>query len=223
MMYKFVRYGPLLLLFVFMANSRAEDKFGLALKIGPNFANMRVKEKSTGRIINTNVSRNPSFLLEAELVLSSHLSYVTGVQYLVHGYSAPAIDSIYVYEYFRRAKYLSLPQKLRIFIHHQAVQSYVSIGVNAETLLSARFRAEFADPTIPDYDVSIKSLYNDLTFTPEIDAGLRVPVRGFYLTFEATYARGAENVNNPDVESLATHARRIHDIRLLFGISRYIL
>ena len=86
------------LLIVLISSAFAEDKFGLALKIGPNFANMRVKEKSTGRIVNTNVSRYPSFFLEAELTLSSHLSYVTGFQYLVHGYSAPAIDSIYVYE-----------------------------------------------------------------------------------------------------------------------------
>ncbi len=205
-----------------ISNSAGGDKFGLALKGGRNFANMLVKEKSTGRTVNSNTAKEPSFLLEAELVFGKHVSYVTGLQYLVHGYSARDIDSVFTYRYFRRAQYLGLPQKLRIFFHHQRLQSFVSFGVNAEALLAARFRAEFDDRSIPDYDVGIKGLFNELTFTPEFDAGLRLPLLGGYLTFEATYARGAENINNANLESRATHSRRIRDLRIMLGISRYV-
>jgi hypothetical protein len=219
-MNKIVLCGGFILLFI--ANAAAGDKFGLALKGGRNFANMLVKEKSTGRIVDSNVEKEPSFLLEAELVLGKHVSYVSGFHYIVHGYSARDIDSVFTYRYFRRARYLGLPQKLRIFFHHHRLQSFVSVGVNAEILLTARFRAEFDDRTIRDYDTDIKPLFNELTFTPEFDAGLRFPLLGGYLTFEATYARGAENVNNPDLESRATHSRRIRDLRIMLGISRYV-
>jgi len=210
------------LLLCLFSHAAAGDKFGLALKGGRNFANMLVKEKSTGRIVNTNVAKEPSVMLEAELVLGEHVSYVTGFHYIVHGYSARDIDSVFTYRYFRRAQYLGLPQKLRIFFHHQRIQSFVSFGVNVETLLAARFRAEFDDRSIPDYDTDIKALFNELTFTPEFDAGLRFPLFGGYLTFEATYARGTENVNNADLESRATHSRRIRDLRIMLGISRYV-
>jgi hypothetical protein len=219
-MNKIVLCGGLLLLFI--TSATGGDKFGLALKGGRNFANMLVKEKSTGRTVNSNVAKEPSFLLEAELVLGKHVSYVSGFHYIVHGYSARDIDSVFTYRYFRRAQYLGLPQKLRIFFHHHRLQSFVSFGVNAETLLAARFRAEFDDRTIPDYDTNIKGLFNELTFTPEFDAGLRLPLLGGYLTFEAAYALGVENVNNPDLENLATHSRRIRDLRIMLGISCYV-
>jgi len=219
-MNKIVLCGGWLLLFI--TGASGGDKFGLALKGGRNFANMRVTEKSTGLAVNSDVAKEPSFLLEAELVLGKHVSYVSGFHYLVHGYSARDIDSVFTYRYFRRAQYLGLPQKLRIFFHHQRLQSFVSFGVNAETLLAARFRAEFDDRSIPDYDTNIKGLFNELTFTPEFDAGLRLPLLGGYLTFEATYAYGTENVNNPDLENFATHSRRIRDLRIMLGISRYV-
>lgn len=210
------------LTFLCLTNAFSGDKFGLAIKGGRNFANMLVKDKRTGEKTNTRMAKEPSLLLEAELVFGPHVSYVTGFHYIVHGYSARAIDSIYTYRYFRRAQYLGLPQKLRVFIHHQRVQSFFSVGINLETVLAARFRAEFDDRTIPTYDVDIKGLFNELTFTPEFDAGLRYPLLGGYLTFELTYALGTENVNNPDVEDLATHSRRIRDLRVMFGISRYV-
>jgi len=207
---------------LFITNAAGGDKFGLALKGGRNFANMLVKEKSTGRSVNTNVAKEPSFLLEAELVLGEHFSYVTGFHYIVHGYSARDIDSVYTYRYFRRAQYLGFPQKLRVFFHHQRLQSFLSVGVNVETLLAARFRAEFDDRSIPAYDTDIKALFNELTFTPEFDAGLRYPLLGGFLTFDATYALGTEDVNNVDLENFETHSRRIRDLRIMFGISRYV-
>jgi len=219
-MHKFLLGGGLLLLITTYAFSG--DKFGLAIKGGRNFANMRVIEKSTGLIVNSSMVKEPSFLLEAELVFGEHVSYVTGFHYIVHGYSARDIDSVFTYRYFRRAQYLGLPQKLRVFFHHQRLQSFVSFGVNLETLLAARFRAEFDDRTIPDYDVDLKGLYNELTFTPEFDAGLRYPLLGGFLTFDLTYALGTENVNNADLENFATHSRRIRDWRVMFGISRYV-
>jgi len=156
-MNKIVLCGGLLLLFI--TGASGGDKFGLALKTGRNFANMLVKEKITGLAVNSNVAKESSFLLEAELVLGKHVSYVTGFHYVGHGYSARDIDSVFTYRYFRRAQYLGLPQKLRIFFHHQRLQSFVSFGVNAETLLAARFRAEFDDRSIPDYDTDIKALF----------------------------------------------------------------
>lgn len=207
---------------IFISSALAGDKFGLALKGGRTFANMVVKEKQTGRTVNTSMVKEPSFLLEAELVLGEHVSYVTGFHYIVHGYSARDIDSVFTYRYFRRAQYLGLPQKLRVFFHHQRLQSFLSFGVNVETLLAARFRAEFDDRSIPDAETDIKVLYNELTFTPELDAGLRYPLLGGFLTFDATYALGTENVNNADIESFATHSRRIRDLRIMFGISRYV-
>ena len=210
------------LVLLFMANAAAGDKFGLALKAGPNFSNMRVEEKSSGKIVNSDIAVEPAFMLEFELVISKHLSYIAGFQFLRHGYSARDIDSVFTFRYFRRATYLGMPNKLRAFFHHGRLQSFVSFGINAENLLSARYRREYDDATIPGYELNIKALFNELTFTPELDAGLRCPLLGFYVTVEGTYAFGTENVNNPDVENLATHARRIRDFRFTIGISRYI-
>ncbi len=212
--------GGLVLLFI--SNAVAGDKFGLALKAGPNFSNMRVEEKSTGNIVDTDIAVEPAFMLEFELVISKHVSYVAGFQFLRHGYSARDIDSVFTFRYFRRATYLGMPNKLRVFFHHGRLQSFVSFGANAENLLSARYRREYDNATISGYELNIKALFNNLTFTPELDAGLRFPLSGFFVTIEGTYAFGTENVNNPEVEHLATHARRIRDFRFSIGISRYL-
>ncbi|MDZ7362598.1 MAG: hypothetical protein ONB46_18020 [candidate division KSB1 bacterium] len=210
------------LVLFFISNAAAGDKFGLALKAGPNFSNMRVEEKSTGRIVSSDIAAEPAFMLEFELVISKHVSYIAGFQFLRHGYSARDIDSVFTFRYFRRTTYLGMPNKLRVFFHHGRLQSFASLGVNAENLLSARYRREYDDPMIPGYELNIKALFNELTFTPELDAGLRLPLWGFYLTVEGTYAFGTENVNNPDIENLATHTRRIRDFRFAIGISRYL-
>lgn len=210
------------LLLSLITNAESGDKFGLAIKGGRNFAKMLVKDKKTGEIVNARMVKEPSFLLEAELVFGEHISYVTGLHYLVHGYSARDIDSVYTYRYFRRAKYIGLPQKLRVFFHHDRLQSFLSAGVNVEALLSARFRAEFDDRSLPDVETDIKVLFNDLTFTPEFDAGLRYPALGGFLTFDLTYALGTENVNNAELENFTTHSRRIRDLRVMFGLSRYL-
>lgn len=211
------------LLLLCISNVTAGDKLGVAIKTGPNFANMRVKEKSTGKIVSTRTETEPSYMLEIEMTLSKHVSYIGGFQFLAHGYSARDIDSVFTFRYFRRATYLGFANKVRVFFHHGNLQSFVSFGVNAESLLSAKFRREYDDPAIPDYTTDIKVLFNELTFTPEIDAGLRYPLRGFFLTLEGTYALGTENVNNPDLEDSATHARRIRDFRFLIGVSLYLL
>lgn len=214
--------GSACLILLFIAQAAAEDKFGLSLKVGPNFSNMLVREKSTNLIVNTDMRIRPSYFLEAEVVITKHVSYVVGFQYLVHAYSGNAADSIYTYEYTRRADFLSIPNKIRVFFHHRKLQSFLSFGVNAETVLSARFDQNYDDPTIPDNEVDIKVLYSDITFTPELDAGLRLPLAGFFLTLEGTYAHGTETVNNPDLESFATHSRKIRDFRFMIGISRYL-
>ncbi len=214
--------GCACLILLFIAQAAAEDKFGLALKVGPNFANMLVREKSTQFIVNTDMRIRPSYMLELEVVITKHLSYVAGFQYLVHAYSGNAVDSIYTYEYTRRANFLSIPNKIRVFFQHRKLQSFVSFGVNAETVLSARFDQNYDDPTIPKYTTDIKVLYSDITFTPELDAGLRLPLAGFFLSLEGTYAHGTENINNPDLESFATHSRKIRDFRFMIGFSRYL-
>jgi len=213
--------GSACLILLFVTQAAAADKFGLALKAGPNFSNMLVREKSTNLIVNTDLRIKPSYFLEAEVVITKHVSYIVGFQYLVHAYSGNAVDSIYAYEYTRRATFLSIPNKIRVFFHHRKLQSFLSLGINAETALSARFHQNYDDPTIPNYETDIKVLYSDITFTPELDAGLRLPLAGFFLTLEGTYAHGTETVNNPDLESFATHSRKIRDFRFMFGISRY--
>jgi hypothetical protein len=214
--------GCACLILLFITQATAEDKFGLALKVGPNFANMLVREKSTQFIVNTDMRIKPSYMLELEVVITKHLSYVAGFQYLVHAYAGHAADSIYTYEYTRRANFLSIPNKIRVFFQHRKLQSFLSFGVNAETVLTARFLSKYDDPTIPDYETNIKVLYSDITFTPELDAGLRLPLAGFFLTLEGTYAHGLESVNNPDLESFATHSRKIRDFRFMIGVSRYL-
>jgi hypothetical protein len=215
-------FGCACLILLLITPAAAGDKFGLALKVGPNFSNMLVREKSTNLIVNTDMRIRPSYFLEAEVVITKHLSYIVGFQYLVHAYSGNAADSIYTYEYTRRANFLSIPNKIRVFFQHRKLQSFLSFGVNAETVLSARFQQNYDDPTIPYYETDIKVLYSDITFTPELDAGLRLPLAGFFLTLEGTYAHGTETVNNPDLESFATHSRKIRDFRFMFGISRYL-
>jgi hypothetical protein len=214
--------GSACLILLFITQAAAGDKFGLALKVGPNFSNMLVREKSTNLIVNTDMRINPSYFLEAEVVITRHLSYVVGFQYLVHAYSEHAADSIYTYENTRRANFLSIPNKIRVFFQHRKLQSFLSFGVNAETLLSARFYRKYDDPTILNFEENIKVLYSDITFTPELDAGLRLPLAGFFLTLEGTYAHGTETVNNPDLESFAQYSRKIRDFRFMFGISRYL-
>lgn len=211
-----------LLLLLCITKAAAGDKFGVAIKGGRNFAKMLVKDKKTGETVNARMVKEPSFLLEAELAFGEHVSYVTGIHYIVHGYSARDIDSVFTFRYFRRAQYIGLPQKLRVFFHHQRLQSFISAGINVETLLAARFRAEFDDSSISDGEADIKVLFNELTFTPEFDAGLRYPLLGGFLTFDLTYALGTENVNNADLEGFATHSRRIRDLRVMFGVSRYV-
>jgi hypothetical protein len=214
--------GSACLLLLFIAQAVAEDKFGLSLKVGPNFSNMLVREKSTNLIVNTDMRIKPSYFLEAEVVITRHLSYVVGFQYLVHAYSGNAADSIYTYEYTRRANFLSIPNKIRVFFQHRKLQSFLSFGVNAETVLSARFYQNYDDPAILNYEENTKVFYSDITFTPELDAGLRLPLAGFFLTIEGTYAHGTETVTNPDFEYLAKHTRKIRDFRFMLGISRYL-
>ncbi|MCI0698749.1 hypothetical protein L0337_42960 [candidate division KSB1 bacterium] len=214
--------GCACLVLLLITQAAAEDKFGLALKVGPNFSNMLVREKSTSFIVNTDMRIKPSYMLELEVVITKHLSYVAGFQYLVHAYSGNATDSIYTYEYTRRANFLSIPNKIRVFFHHHKLQSFLSFGVNAETVLSARIYQNYDDPAILTYETNIKVLYSDITFTPELDAGLRLPLAGFFLTLEGTYAHGTETVNNPDLEYLAEYSRKIRDFRFMIGISRYL-
>ncbi len=214
--------GSAFFILLFVTQAAAEDKFGLSLKVGPNFSNMLVREKSTNLIVNTGMRIRPSYFLEAEVVITKHLSYVVDFQYLVHAYSGHAADSIYTYEYTRRGNFLSIPNKIRVFFQHRKLQSFLSLGINAETVLAARFHQNYDDPTIPNYETNIKVLYSDITFTPELDAGLRLPLAGFFLTLEGTYAHGTETINNPDLESFATHSRKIRDFRFMLGISRYL-
>ncbi|MGH7601161.1 MAG: hypothetical protein ACREOI_32795 [bacterium] len=214
-------FGSACLILLFITPAAAEDKFGLALKVGPSFSNMLVREKSTNLIVNTDMRIKPSYFLEAEVVITKHISYIVGFQYLIHAYSGHSADSVGTYEYTRRTKFLSIPNKIRVFFHHRKLQSFLSFGVNAETLLSARFYQNYDDPTILNYEENNKVFYSDITFTPEFDAGLRLPLAGFFLTLEATYAHGTETINNPDFEYLATHTRKIRDFRFMFGISRY--
>jgi hypothetical protein len=216
------RLGCVCLILLFISQAAAGDQFGLALKAGPNFSNMLVREKSTNLIVNTDMRIKPSYMLELEIVITKHLSYVAGFQYLVHAYSGHAADSIYTFEYTRRATFLSIPNKIRVFFHHRKLQSFLSFGVNAENVLSARFYQNYDDPAIPNYETNIKVLYSEITFTPELDAGLRLPLAGFFLALEGTYAHGTETVNNPDLEHLATHSRKIRDFRFMIGISRYL-
>jgi hypothetical protein len=210
------------LLLLLASNAGAGDKFGLALKAGPNFSNMRVQEKSTLLTANTDMRVEPSYMLEMEVVITEHISYVAAFQYLVHSYSSSAVDSIYPYQYSRSATYFGFPNKLRVFIHQKKLQFFFSLGVNAESLLSARFFGQYEDPTFPSFDIDIKGLFSELIITPEIDAGLRYPLAGFFLTCEATYAHGTDDVNNADLDSFATHSRKIRDFRLMFGVSRYL-
>lgn len=217
-----IRLGIACLVILLVSQTAAKDKVGFALKAGPNFANMLVREKSSNLIVNTDIKTSPSYLLELELVISKHVSYIAGFQYLVHAYSGSGADSLFTFRYTRRATFLSIPNKVRVFFHHRKLQSFLSFGVNAETVLSARFHQKYDDPAIPNYESNIKVLYSELTFTPELDAGLRLPLGGFFLNVEGTYAHGLETVNNPDLESLATHSRKIRDLRFMFGISRYL-
>src|SRR5574341_1351376 len=89
------------LLLVLISTAGAGDKFGLALKAGPNFSNMRVQEKKTLLTANTAMRVEPTYMLEMEVVIAEHISYVAGFQYLVHSYSSSAVDSIYPYQYSR--------------------------------------------------------------------------------------------------------------------------
>ena len=200
----------------------AGDKFGLALKTGKSWTNMHVKEKSTGNIVDTDRVRESTYLLEAEIVITKHLSYVGGLQYLAHGYSARAIDSVFAYRYWRRATYVGFANKLRVLVLRGKVQPFFSVGLNAESLLSAQFRRDYDDASIQDSEIDTKVLFDESAFTPELEIGIRYKLAGFYLTLEGAYARGNENVNNVDLEEFATHERRIRDWRLLIGISTYV-
>ncbi|MDZ7292768.1 MAG: hypothetical protein ONB44_21735 [candidate division KSB1 bacterium] len=200
----------------------AQHKLGLAVKAGPNFANMRVKEKSTGRVLDTRMQIEPSATLEMEIVISKHFSYILGLQLLAHSYSAHSADSVSTFEYLRRATYLGVPNKIRVFFNYRRIQSFLSFGINAESLLSGRLKKNYHDPAITDYERDIKVQYNPVIFTPELDIGLRYALAKFYLTLEGTHAHSLESVNNTQTEAGATHSRRIRDFRLMIGISHYL-